>query len=61
MHQDHGASPAVCQRSIQMGFTSVMMDGSLEEDMKTPSSYEYNVVIECGGVSGCVYVVNCVE
>ena len=43
MHQDHGASPAVCQRSIQMGFTSVMMDGSLEEDMKTPSSYEYNV------------------
>lgn len=43
MHQDHGASPAVCQRSIQLGFTSVMMDGSLKEDMKTPSSYEYNV------------------
>lgn len=43
MHQDHGGSPAVCQRSIQIGFTSVMMDGSLEEDMKTPSSYEYNV------------------
>jgi len=43
MHQDHGASPAVCQRSIQMGFTSVMMDGSLMEDMKTPSSFEYNV------------------
>ncbi len=43
MHQDHGASPAVCQRSIQLGFTSVMMDGSLEADMKTPSSYEYNV------------------
>lgn len=43
MHQDHGASPAVCQRSIQLGFSSVMMDGSLEEDMKTPSSYEYNV------------------
>lgn len=43
MHQDHGASPAVCQRSIQLGFTSVMMDGSLEEDMKTPSSFEYNV------------------
>ena len=42
MHQDHGASPAVCQRSIQLGFSSVMMDGSLEEDMKTPSSYEYN-------------------
>lgn len=43
MHQDHGGSPAVCQQSIQLGFTSVMMDGSLEEDMKTPSSYEYNV------------------
>ncbi len=43
MHQDHGASPGVCQRSIQLGFTSVMMDGSLEADMKTPSSYEYNV------------------
>lgn len=43
MHQDHGASPAVCQRSIQLGFTSVMMDGSLKDDMKTPSSYEYNV------------------
>ncbi|MBX3707899.1 MAG: fructose-bisphosphate aldolase class II [Pseudomonadales bacterium] len=43
MHQDHGASPAVCQRSIQMGFSSVMMDGSLEEDQKTPASYEYNV------------------
>ena len=43
MHQDHGTSPAVCQRSIQLGFSSVMMDGSLEEDGKTPSSYEYNV------------------
>ncbi len=43
MHQDHGASPAVCQRSIRSGFSSVMMDGSLKEDMKTPSSYEYNV------------------
>ena len=43
MHQDHGTSPAVCQRSIQLGFTSVMMDGSLEEDGKTPSSYGYNV------------------
>ena len=43
MHQDHGASPDVCQRSIQLGFSSVMMDGSLMEDMKTPSSYEYNV------------------
>jgi fructose-bisphosphate aldolase class II len=43
MHQDHGASPAVCQQSIRSGFSSVMMDGSLMEDMKTPSSYEYNV------------------
>jgi fructose-bisphosphate aldolase, class II len=45
MHQDHGASPAVCQASIRSGFTSVMMDGSLEEDMKTPASYEYNVAV----------------
>jgi fructose-bisphosphate aldolase class II len=45
MHQDHGASPAVCQRSIQLGFSSVMMDGSLKEDMKTPASYEYNVSV----------------
>ena len=43
VHQDHGTSPAICQRSIQLGFTSVMMDGSLMEDGKTPSSYEYNV------------------
>lgn len=43
MHQDHGTSPAVCQRSIQLGFSSVMMDGSLQDDGKTPSSYEYNV------------------
>jgi fructose-bisphosphate aldolase class II len=45
MHQDHGASPAVCQRSIQLGFSSVMMDGSLGEDMKTPMSYEYNTEV----------------
>ena len=45
MHQDHGASPSVCIRSMRSGFTSVMMDGSLMEDMKTPSSYEYNVDI----------------
>jgi fructose-bisphosphate aldolase class II len=45
MHQDHGTSPAVCQRSIQLGFSSVMMDGSLKEDGKTPSSYEYNVEV----------------
>lgn len=43
MHQDHGTSPAVCQRSIQLGFSSVMMDGSLREDGKTPSEYDYNV------------------
>ena len=43
MHQDHGVSPAICQRSIQLGFSSVMMDGSLREDGKTPSDYDYNV------------------
>jgi fructose-bisphosphate aldolase class II len=43
VHQDHGTSPAVCQRSIQLGFTSVMMDGSLLEDGKTPADYDYNV------------------
>jgi fructose-bisphosphate aldolase class II len=59
MHQDHGSEPSVCLRSIQSGFTSVMMDGSLMADMKTPSSFEYNVdvtrtVVEfahAGGVS----------
>ena len=44
-HQDHGSSPAVCQQSIRSGFTSVMMDGSLLTDAKTPSSYEYNVEV----------------
>jgi fructose-bisphosphate aldolase class II len=43
MHQDHGASPAVCTQSMDLGFSSVMMDGSLKEDMKTPSDYDYNV------------------
>ena len=43
MHQDHGTSPAICQRSIQLGFSSVMMDGSLGEDGKTPTDYDYNV------------------
>src|SRR6478735_11496599 len=43
MHQDHGTSPAICQRSIQLGFSSVMMDGSLREDGKTPADYDYNV------------------
>ncbi len=45
MHQDHGTSPAVCQRSIQLGFSSVMMDGSLREDGKTPADYDYNVAV----------------
>lgn len=45
MHQDHGVSPKVCIQAIQLGFSSVMMDGSLKEDGKTPSSYEYNVEV----------------
>ncbi|GMQ96860.1 MAG: fructose-bisphosphate aldolase class II [Gammaproteobacteria bacterium] len=59
MHQDHGSEPAVCLRSIQSGFSSVMMDGSLMSDMKTPASFEYNVdvtktvvaIAHAGGVS----------
>jgi fructose-bisphosphate aldolase class II len=43
MHQDHGNSVDTCQSAIENGFTSVMMDGSLEEDGKTPASYDYNV------------------
>lgn len=43
MHLDHGASPTTCFQAIQLGFSSVMMDGSLMSDGKTPSSYEYNV------------------
>ena len=45
MHQDHGASPSVCINAIRSGFSSVMMDGSLKEDAKTPSSYDYNVEV----------------
>jgi fructose-bisphosphate aldolase class II len=45
LHQDHGASAAVCLQAIQSGFTSVMMDGSLLEDAKTPASYDYNVEV----------------
>lgn len=45
MHQDHGASPAVCQGAIRSGFSSVMMDGSLMADAKTPASYDYNVEV----------------
>ncbi|MDD5296119.1 MAG: fructose-bisphosphate aldolase class II [Rhodocyclaceae bacterium] len=43
MHQDHGASPAICIQAMRSGFSSVMMDGSLMEDAKTPSSFQYNV------------------
>jgi fructose-bisphosphate aldolase class II len=45
LHLDHGDKPATCLSAIQHGFTSVMMDGSLEEDGKTPSSYEYNLAV----------------
>lgn len=45
MHQDHGNNEATCSTAIRHGFTSVMMDGSLEADMKTPASYEYNLEI----------------
>jgi fructose-bisphosphate aldolase class II len=45
VHQDHGATPAMCIQSIRSGFTSVMMDGSLREDAKTPASYDYNVEV----------------
>ena len=45
MHQDHGNDEATCLTAIRHGFTSVMMDGSLEADMKTPASYEYNAAI----------------
>jgi fructose-bisphosphate aldolase class II len=43
VHQDHGNSAATCQSALDQGYTSVMMDGSLESDAKTPSSYEYNI------------------
>jgi fructose-bisphosphate aldolase, class II len=45
MHQDHGNSPATCASAIANGFTSVMMDGSLKEDGKTPADYDYNVAV----------------
>jgi fructose-bisphosphate aldolase class II len=45
MHQDHGNNEATCMSAIKHGFTSVMMDGSLEADAKTPASYDYNVAI----------------
>lgn len=43
LHQDHGNSPETCASAVELGFTSVMMDGSLKEDGKTPASFEYNV------------------
>ncbi len=71
MHQDHGTDPDVCQRSIQLGFSSVMMDGSLAADGKTPTSYEYNVDVTrrtvamahaCGGsVEGEIGVLGSLE
>ena len=45
MHQDHGQSPGICKGAIDLGFSSVMMDGSLEEDGKSIASYEYNVEV----------------
>lgn len=45
MHLDHGSSPAVCQKAIRSGFSSVMMDGSLMPDAKTPADFEYNVAV----------------
>ena len=45
LHQDHGPSAAVCLQAIRSGFSSVMMDGSLREDAKTPASYEYNLEV----------------
>ena len=47
MHQDHGNSPETCLSAIDNGFTSVMMDGSLEADGKTPADYDYNVRVTC--------------
>src|SRR5215510_6461617 len=59
MHQDHGNSPATCKSAIDNNFTSVMMDGSLKEDGKTPADFDYNVKVtravceqaHAGGVS----------
>jgi len=45
MHRDHAPAPAICAQAIQSGFSSVMMDGSLLEDMKTPASFDYNVEV----------------
>ena len=45
MHQDHGTSPAICKAALELGFGSVMMDGSLREDGKTPADFDYNVKV----------------
>ncbi len=45
MHQDHGASAAVCQTALRSGFSSVMMDGSLMDDAKTPATFDYNMTV----------------
>jgi len=45
LHRDHGPTPAICAQAIQAGFSSVMMDGSLLADIKTPASFEYNVEV----------------
>ncbi|MGV6821045.1 MAG: class II fructose-bisphosphate aldolase [Parvularcula sp.] len=58
LHQDHGNNGATCYSAIQAGFTSVMMDGSLEADAKTPASYEYNVEIT-KTVTGVAHDVGC--
>jgi fructose-bisphosphate aldolase class II len=57
LHQDHGNSPETCKSAIDLGFTSVMMDGSLMDDGKTPADFEYNVnvtreVVEMAHASG---------
>ena len=52
MHQDHGNSPATCKSAIEQNFTSVMMDGSLKEDGKTPADYDYNVNVTTDVVNG---------
>lgn len=61
MHQDHGNNEATCATAIRHGFTSVMMDGSLEADMKTPASYDYNVDITARVTEAAHYVGASVE
>ena len=61
MHQDHGNNEATCLSAIKHGFTSVMMDGSLMADMKTPSTYDYNVEITAKVTASAHYVGASVE